>query len=133
MLLQPGRKLVPATKRETTEDCNKCPIVVCGQALYTDFFILEIPSFDAVFGMDWPSTSFATIYCHGQMVVFQVPNRPKFKFRYGQRSLDPAVFRARPMEHVFTAMSDSLISSRSSLVYFLTRIVDFLQHELSSS
>ncbi|XP_020257167.1 uncharacterized protein LOC109833769 [Asparagus officinalis] len=81
-----------------------CPVVICGRELFADFLVIDLPSFDAVFGMDWLGSFFATIDCRRRSVVFEIPDHPRFEFTSGSTSAGPVEFRARPKKATLAAM-----------------------------
>ncbi|XP_020249754.1 uncharacterized protein LOC109827197 [Asparagus officinalis] len=70
----------------------------------TDFLMIDLPSFDAVFGMEWLGSFFATIDCRHRSVVFEIPDHPMFEFLSGSTSVGPVEYRARPKKAILTAM-----------------------------
>lgn len=82
---------------EVTEGYTLCPVVICGRELYADFKVMDMPCFDAVFGMDWLGTFYASIDCRQQKVVFRIHNHPEFELKSGQRSLESLIFRVKPI------------------------------------
>ncbi|XP_020245224.1 uncharacterized protein LOC109823359 [Asparagus officinalis] len=92
-----------------------CPVVICGRELFVDFLVIDLLSFDAVFGMDWLGSFFTTIDCRHQSVVFEIPDHPRFEFTSGSISARPVEFRARPKKATLAAMqveSEKLIIVR---------------------
>ncbi|XP_020271851.1 uncharacterized protein LOC109847019 [Asparagus officinalis] len=81
-----------------------CPVVICGRELFADFLVIDLPSFDAVFGMDWLGSFFATIDCRRRSIVFEIPDHPRFEFTSGSASTGPVEFRARPKKVTLAAM-----------------------------
>ena len=81
-----------------------CPVVISGRELFADFLVIDLLSFDAVFGMDWLGSFFATIDCRCRSVVFEIPDHPRFEFLSGSTSAGPVEFRARPKKATLAAM-----------------------------
>ncbi|XP_020266381.1 uncharacterized protein LOC109841861 [Asparagus officinalis] len=81
-----------------------CPVVICGRELFVDFLVIDLPSFDVVFGMDWLGLFFATIDCRRRSVVFEIPDHPRFEFLSGSTSAGPIEYKARPKKATFAAM-----------------------------
>ncbi|XP_020263200.1 uncharacterized protein LOC109839180 [Asparagus officinalis] len=81
-----------------------CPVVICGRELFADFLVIDLPSFDAVFWMDWLGSFFATIDCRRRSVVFEIPDHPRFEFLSGSTSAGPMEYRARPKKATLAAM-----------------------------
>ncbi|XP_020272530.1 uncharacterized protein LOC109847710 [Asparagus officinalis] len=81
-----------------------CPVVICGRELFIDFLVIDLPSFDVVFRMDWLGSFFATIDCHCRSIVFEIPDHPRFEFTSGSTSVGPMEFRARPKKATLAAM-----------------------------
>ncbi|XP_020254281.1 uncharacterized protein LOC109831359 [Asparagus officinalis] len=83
---------------------ESCPVVICGRELFADFLVINLPSFDVVFRMDWLGSFFATINCRRRSVVFEIPDHPRFEFTSGSISARPVEFRARPKKSTLAAM-----------------------------
>ncbi|XP_020262691.1 uncharacterized protein LOC109838678 [Asparagus officinalis] len=83
---------------------ESCHVVICGRELFADFLVIDLPSFDAVFGMDWLGSFFATIDCRRRSVVFEIPDHPRFEFLSGSTSAGPVEYKARPKKATFAAM-----------------------------
>ncbi|XP_020253959.1 uncharacterized protein LOC109831026 [Asparagus officinalis] len=81
-----------------------CPVVIYRRELFADFLVIDLPSFDAVFGMDWLGSFFATIDCRRRIVVFEIPDHPRFEFTSGSTSAGPMEYRARPKKATLAAM-----------------------------
>ncbi|XP_020262437.1 uncharacterized protein LOC109838398 [Asparagus officinalis] len=81
-----------------------CPVVICGKELFVDFLVIDLLSFDAVFGMEWLGSFFSTIDCHRRSVVFEIPDHPRFEFPSGSTSVGPVEYKARPKKAILTAM-----------------------------
>ena len=75
-------------------------MLICGRQLFANFLVTDLPSFEAVFGMDWLGNFFATIDCRRRRVVFRIPDHPEFEFASGDRSIGPVEFRAWPREAI---------------------------------
>ena len=69
-----------------------------GRELYVDFLIIDMPSFNVVFRMDWLGAFYATIDCHKRRVVFRIPDHLEFAFSSRSTSLGPVEFRAKPKD-----------------------------------
>ncbi|XP_020258981.1 uncharacterized protein LOC109835416 [Asparagus officinalis] len=80
------------------------PLVICGRELFADFLVIDLPSFDAVFRMDWLGSFFATIDCRRRSVVFEIPDHSRFEFLSSSTSAGPEEYRARPKKATFAAM-----------------------------
>ncbi|XP_020258646.1 uncharacterized protein LOC109835056 [Asparagus officinalis] len=81
-----------------------CPVVICGRELFAGFLVIDLPSFDAVFGKDWLGSFFATIdYCR-RSVVFEILDHPRFEFLSGSISTEPVEYRARPKNVTLATM-----------------------------
>ncbi|XP_020266818.1 uncharacterized protein LOC109842338 [Asparagus officinalis] len=81
-----------------------CPVVISGRELFVDFLVIDLSSFDAVFGMDWLGSFFATIDYRRRSVVFEILDHPRFEFLSGSTSAGPVEYRARPKKTMFAAM-----------------------------
>ncbi|XP_020254113.1 uncharacterized protein LOC109831189 [Asparagus officinalis] len=81
-----------------------CPVVICGRELFADFLVIGLLSFDVVFGMDWLWSFFATIDCHRQSIVNEIPDHPRFEFLSGRTSAGPIEYRARPKKAMLATM-----------------------------
>ncbi|XP_020253990.1 uncharacterized protein LOC109831063 [Asparagus officinalis] len=81
-----------------------CPVVSCGRELFADFLVIDLPSFDVVFRLDWLGSFFSTIDCYRQSVVLEIPDHPRFEFTSDSTSVGPVEFRARPKKATLAAM-----------------------------
>lgn len=78
---------------EATDGYPQCPVLVRGRQLFADFIVLDMPSFEAVFGLDWLGTFHASIDCRERKIVFAMPNHPKFELQSGHSSLERIQYR----------------------------------------
>ncbi|XP_020250775.1 uncharacterized protein LOC109828154 [Asparagus officinalis] len=81
-----------------------CPMVICGRELFSNFMVIDLPSFDVVFGIDWLGTFFATIDCCCRSVVFEIPDHLRFEFLSGSTSTRPVEYRARQKKAMLATM-----------------------------
>ena len=80
--------------------CSELPVILCGRQLFADFLVIDLPNFEAVFGMNWLGTFFASIDCRRRRVVFRFPGHPEFEFASGDRSTGTVEYIAWPREVV---------------------------------
>ena len=74
--------------------CTELPVVICGRQLFANFMVIDLPNFEAVFGMDWLETFFATIDYRRRRVVFKFHGHPEFEFPSGDRLTSPVEYKA---------------------------------------
>lgn len=74
--------------------------MICGKEFYANLLVIDFVDFDVILGMNWLRTSNTVINCKKITVVFRIPKHPKFQFLDGNKSLEPVVYRAKPIERV---------------------------------
>ena len=57
--------------------CPAVLVIISGRQLYADFMVIDMPSFEAVFGISWLGTFFATIDCRQRSIIFRIPGHPE--------------------------------------------------------
>ena len=73
---------------------RSCPISIDDRTLIVDLIPLDMSDFDAILGMDWLSTNYATIDCFSKEVTFSIPGQPTFKIQGTRPRSFPAVISA---------------------------------------
>ncbi|XP_024200571.1 uncharacterized protein LOC112203900 [Rosa chinensis] len=79
---------------------RKCQVVIGGQKLQADLFLIELNDFDLILGMDWLSKYRALIDCDRRAVRITPPSKETFKIKMVGHLLPPssllkACFRGR--------------------------------------
>ncbi|XP_020259266.1 uncharacterized protein LOC109835681 [Asparagus officinalis] len=106
-----------------------CPVVISGRDLFADFLVIDLPSFDVVFGMDWLGSFFATIDFYRRCIVFEIPDHPRFEFLNGSTLAGPIEYKAKLKKATFAAMQvepEKLIVVREFEDVFLDDIYGLL-------
>ncbi|XP_057968448.1 uncharacterized protein LOC131157952 [Malania oleifera] len=77
-------ELVVATLSGSAVECSNVVydflVEIQGRILPVDLVVYDMFGFDIIFGMDWLSSSYASIDCHRREVLFRPPGKQEFHF-----------------------------------------------------